>query len=416
MSEQQLPRRIRTAVVGAGQAGLAMSWHLRQAGREHVLLERRETLGGGWQDRWDRFCLVSPNWTSSLPGYPYDGSDPGGFMPRDAITARIAGYADVIGAPVVRGTEVRRLSQPDGGRGFRLETSRGVLEADEVVVATGGFHVPRIPGGAAAISPGITQLHSHHYRNEAALPPGGVLLVGTGQSGVQIAEELHAAGRSVTLSVGKAGRVPRQYRGQDVFVWLNGLLRQGPTHGVSMLTLADLPSPLARFAGTPHLSGHDGGHDTNLRRFAASGIRLVGRFDAADGTRLRWGDDLPATLTAADQFFDMALRPRIDRLIERAGIAAPPDDRQGFTFNPPVVRELDLAAEGISTIIWTTGYRLDYRWIDLPVLDELGVPVQDRGVSPIPGLFFIGLPWQSTMASATLFGVGVDAADLAARW
>jgi putative flavoprotein involved in K+ transport len=394
-----------------------MSWFLRQAGREHILLERRTTLGGGWQDRWDEFCLVSPNWTTSLPGHDYDGPDPDGFMPRDEVVARIAGYADAIGAPVMPGVEVRRLSRPEEhDRGFRLETSRGTLHADEVVVATGGFHVPRIPPVAAAISSSITQLHSHDYRNEAALPPGGVLIVGTGQSGVQLAEELYAAGRPVTLSVGKAGRAPRRYRGQDLFVWLNALLRRGPSVGVSMLTLADLPSPMARFAGNPHLSGHDGGHETNLRRFAADGMRLVGRLEAADGTRLRCGDDLLATLTAVDQFFDTVFRPRFDRLIEGAGIAAPADDRQPFTFDPPVVRELDLAAEGISTVVWTTGYRLDFGWIDLPILDELGVPIQDHGVSPIDGLSFIGLPWQAHLASATLFGVGPDAEHLAGRW
>jgi putative flavoprotein involved in K+ transport len=208
----ELPRRIDSVVIGAGQAGLTMSWYLAMAGREHMVLERRDHIGGGWLDRWDGFRLVSPNWTASFPGYPYDGVDPDGFMPRDEIARRVAHYADVIDAPVHLGTAVERLERLIAdGPGLRLTTARGTIEADTVVVATGGFHVPKIPLAAASLPPRVLQLHSQHYRNATALPAGAILVVGSGQTGVQIAEELHEAGRRVVLSVGHCGRAPRRY-------------------------------------------------------------------------------------------------------------------------------------------------------------------------------------------------------------
>ena len=397
-----------TAIVGAGQAGLAMSWYLGRAGREHVLLDRRVLLGGSWRDRWNEFCLVTPNWTSALPGYPYDGNDPDGFMPRDEIAARISGYATAIDAPVVLGTAVNRLSKRHGG--FLLDTSGGPTTAREVVVATGGFHIPKIPAPAANLAPRLTQLHTHAYTDETALPAGAVLVVGSGQSGVQIAEELQAAGRHVYLSVGSAGRMPRRYRGKDILWWVAQLGRRGALPTVEML-----PDPRIRFAPNPHLSGHGGGHDTNLRRMAADGIPLLGHLDGSDGERVHLRPDLSASLARADSFFDERFRTPIDLFIEREGIDAPPDDRTTYDFEPAETLDLDLAAAGISTIIWASGYRLDFGWLDLPILDEYGVPRQDRGVSEVPGLYFLGLPWLHTFVSATLVGVGSDARHLAER-
>ena len=411
-----LPSRIDTVVVGGGQAGLTMSSYLRDMGRDHVVLERRATLGGGWQDRWDAFRLVTPNWCASFAGFPYDGDDPDGFMPRVEIAARVARYAEVIDAPVRLETTVERLERrPDGARGFRLTTDRGTLDADRVVVATGGFQAPRIPPAGARIAPRVAQLHSHAYRSEDVLPPGAVLVVGTGQTGVQLAEELRAAGRRVFLSVGRCGRAPRRYRGSDFFHWLWELRDRGHEFGTTLPTVDQLPDPRMRLACNPHLSGHAGGHDTDLRRFAADGITLVGRFDDADGERIRLAPDLAANLQFADAFFDLQLRPRIDTFIERAGIDAPPDDRRPFDFEPPALTELDLAAEGISTVIWTSGYRLAYDWIDLPIFDDHGFPRHVRGVTEVPGLFFLGLPWLVDQGSATLFGVGRDGAALAER-
>jgi putative flavoprotein involved in K+ transport len=411
-----LPHSTHTLVVGAGQAGLLMSRHLRDAGREHLVLERRPTLGGGWLDRWDAFQLVTPNFVTDLPGFPYRGGDPDGFMTRDEIVERVAGYAAAIDAPVVLDTEVTRVAfhRPDRRR-FVVESNRGSVLADEVIVASGAFHIPRIPA-TATFGPAIQQLHAHDYRNERGLPPGGVLVVGSGQTGVQLAEELHAAGRSVTISVGHCGRMPRRYRGRDSFWWLHQIVLRGEQVGIVLPTVEAMPDPRARLACNPHLSGHGGGHDTNLRRFAADGMRLVGRFEAADGERARFAADLGANLAYADGFFDERFRSVYDAFIERAGLDAPLDERRPFEHEVPEVTELDLRAEGISTVLWTTGYAPDYAWLDLPVLDELGLPRHVRGVSEIPGLSFIGLLWQHNQTSANLVGVAADAAYLASRW
>ena len=412
----ELPSRIETVVIGGGQAGLTMSWYLRQAGRDHVVLERRNRLGGGWQDRWDAFRLVTPNWCASFPGYAYDGDDRDGYMPRDEIAARVAHYAEVIDAPVVLGTAVERLERrSEGPAGFQLTTGRGTIDADRVIVAVGGFQVPRVPTAGASLSERVKQLHSHDYRSESALPPGGVLVVGSAQSGVQIAEELSEAGRRVVLSVGHCGRVPRRYRGSDIFHWMWSLRARGDEFGTPLPSVDTLPDPRLRFAGNPHLSGHRGGHETNLRRFAADGMTLVGHLEDSDGERVRFAPDLAANLQFADGFFDERMRPGFDTFIERAGIDAPPDDREPFDYEPPPIAELDLATEGIATVIWTSGYRLDFGWIDLPIFDGQGAPRHVRGVSDVPGLFFLGLPWQRDQGSATLFGVGQDGAWLAER-
>jgi putative flavoprotein involved in K+ transport len=405
-----IPRQIETVVIGAGQAGLVMSTFLQAAGREHLLLERRETLGGGWQDRWDEFCLVTPNWVTSLPRFPYDGLDPDGFMLRDEVVDRIRRYAAAISAPVEPGTDVRRLATRDGG-GFRLETNRGPIDAAEVIVAAGGFQAPRIPAFATDLPERIAQIHSHHYRSEAALPPGRVLVVGTGQSGVQLAEELREAGRDVILSVGHTARMPRRYRGRDIFVWVVELGSRGRLPTVDTMT-----DPKIRYGGNAHLSGHGGGHETNLRQFALDGIRLVGRMDGIDGERTRFAPDLAANLRFADTFFDERMRAGIDRLIEETGMDATPDDRETVEFQPPEVPELDLAAEGVSTILWTSGYRLNFSWIDLPIFDDMGIPRHVRGVTEVPGLTFLGLPWQHYQGSHAFFGVVADAQYLADRW
>jgi len=409
-----LPKRIDTVVAGAGQAGLTMSWFLQRSGRDHVLLDRRARLGGGWLDRWDGFRLVSPNWTASFPGFAYTGPDPDAFMPRDEIAGRVAAYAGKIAAPVVLETEVHRLAARAGG-GFRLETSQGAIDAREVIVATGGYHAPRTPPCASALPRRVLGLHSHSYRNERELPSGAVLVVGSAQSGVQILEELREAGRRVFLCVGGAGRVPRRYRGRDFFHWARQLAERGDALGTPLPTADKLPDPRRRLASNPHLSGHGGGHEINLRRFAAEGTTLLGRLEAFEGERVRLAPDLGANLAAADRFFDERFRKLIDTFIERAGIDAPPDDRVQLDYEPPEIRELDLAHEGISTVLWTTGYRLDYGWIDLPIFDSMGFPRQTRGLSEVPGLYFIGSLWQHNQASATLVGVDLDARALAER-
>ncbi len=398
-------------VVGAGHSGLAMSALLSDAGREHLVVERRYRLGGGWRDRWDEFTLVTPNWTAAFPGWAYDGPDPDGFMGRDEIADRVARYAQVVRAPLALATAVRRLTPLDGG-GFLARTSRGDVSARQVVVATGSYHAPRIPPMARRISARVAQLHSHDYRNQAALPDGAVLVVGSGQTGLQLAEELSEAGRRVYVSVGSAGRVPRRYRGRDIFSWLLDVIRHGGAYGVALPTAEQLPDGRRRFSAMPALTGRAGGHDTNLRRYAADGMTLAGRLAAADGERLTFAGDLEPALERADRFFDERFRGVIDTFIERAGIEAPPADDVAVTYRPAELTELNLADAGVSTVIWATGYHLDHGWIDAPILDELGYPRNVRGVADVPGLFFLGLLWQHSQASASLVGPELDGPDL----
>jgi len=414
LMSNDLPSSAHTVVIGAGHAGLLMSRLLRQSGREHVVLERRPTLGGGWQDRWDEFRLVSPNFATSLPDFRYDGTEPDAFMGRDEIAARTARYAAVIDAPVALETEVRRVSPADHpARGFVVETSRGVIRAREIVGATGAFHTPKIPA-TAAFGTRIHQVHAHDYRNAASLPEGGVLVVGTGQTGVQLAEELHDAGRAVTLSVGHCGRAARRYRDRDWFWWVIELVRNGPKVGVELPTVGNLPDPRQRFACNPHLSGHGGGHDTNLRQFAAEGMTLIGRVEAVSGERLHIAPDLARNLAWADGFFDLRFRDVLEAFIAASGMEPPPDDRQPFNYEPPILAELDLEAAGVNSVLWTTGFRMDFsRWIDLPIFEDSGYPRQTRGVTQVPGLYFLGLLWQHNQSSATLFGVNEDARYLA---
>ena len=268
----------------------------------------------------------------------------------------------------------------------------------------------------AQFGPRITQLHAHEYRNPDALPDGGVLVVGSGQTGVQLAEELQAAGRKVVLSVGHCWRAPRRFRGHDYFWWVRQLVQSGEAVGTTLPTVDTLPDPRMKLACNPHLSGHGGGHENNLRQFAANGMRLVGRFQAGEGEIARFGADLAENLRYADTFFDQRFRPLFESYAERAGLDVPPDERETVDLEVPEVTELDLAAEGVSTVLFTTGYAPDYAWLDLPVIDELGMPRHVRGVTDVPGLTFIGLIWQRNNASANLAGVGSDADYLALRW
>lgn len=417
MSGTARARDVETVIVGAGQAGLVMSALLRGAGREHVLLDRRSTLGGGWQDRWDAFRLVSPNWTASMPGFDYRGSEPDGYMPRDELIAHFRDYAAAISAPVELETDVTGLETVDAADGaarrFRLTTSRGTIEARNVVVAGGPFQTPHIPAMGKSIDPSILSLHAHDYRNPDALPPGGVLLVGSGQTGVQLAEDLMAAGRRVAMAVGRCGRFPRRYRGKDCFWWLRELGTRGRELGIGLPTPEELPAPAARFRCNPQLSGHGEPHDTNLRRMAAAGLRLVGRFEGVDGTVARFAPDLNEKLAFADTFFDTQWRDRLERYAVAAGLDLPEDAMEQVAFDVEETEQLDLTAEGISTVLWTSGYRPAFGWVHAPVFDDLGLPITDGGRTDVAGLSFIGTPWLVDMGSANLVGLVRDAEALA---
>ena len=409
-----LPSRFGTIVIGAGQAGLTMSWYLQRAGREHVVLERRSELGGGWRDRWDAFRLVGPNWTASFPDAPYDGSDPDGFMLRDEIAGRVAAYAAQIAAPVRLETSVEHVgARPTGG--FTVRTNQRELAADHVIVATGGFHRPYVPALASGLSPRVRSLHVHDYRRPDDLPDGAVLVVGSGQSGVQLVEELEATGRRVYLSVSTTVRVPRRYRGKDIFHWLDQVGEHGDHYGTVLPPATSLADPRRRLAGNVHLSGHGGGHEVNLRALGRDGTTLLGRVTAIEGELVRFAPDLVANLDAADRRFPEFFQPIIDAYIAAAGIDAPPADEPiVVALDPPIAADLHLAQAGISTVIWTTGYRQDLGWIEPSVTDAFGFARQAGGVSTdVPGLSFIGGLWQHDQISATLFGLKRDARVLA---
>jgi putative flavoprotein involved in K+ transport len=410
-------RAVETVIVGAGQAGLVMSRLLSDADREHVVLDRRSSLGGGWQDRWDAFRLVSPNWTVSVPGLEYQGAEPDGFMSRDELVDHWRRYAAAIAAPVQLETDVTHLAAvDDGATRFRLTTSTGTIDARNVVIATGPFQAPHLPAAAAGFDPSIRQVHAHHYRRPDDLAPGRILLIGSGQTGVQLAEELVSAGREVLLSVGSCGRVPRRYRGHDTFWWLRQLAVRGPEVGVGLPRASDLPSPAARFMCNPQLSGHRGGHDVDLRSLAADGVRLVGRFAAADGTTARFAPNLNETVRANDASFALRIQPLFDGFIAATGGAYPPFEAPAREVGPfAEVTDLDLAKEGVSTVIWTSGYRPELDWIEPSVLDPVGLPRGTGGITDVDGLSFIGMPWMVDMGSANLVGLVRDATALAAR-
>jgi putative flavoprotein involved in K+ transport len=405
---------VHTLVIGGGQAGLSTSHWLTRAGIDHLVLERQNQLGGSWHDRWDSFHLVAPNYTLLLPGMPYAGPDPDAFMPRAGVIDYVRAYAAFCRAPVRLGSEVKRLTASNGR--FAARTDAATFTAHNVILATGPYQSPKIPPAARTLAPHIQQIHSNDYRRPELLAHGGVLVVGSGQSGAQIAEELLHAGRDVHLAVSKCPSVPRRYRGRDIIWWLMQSFLHGDEVGVHFPTVADLPTPAARFACNPHVSGKDGGHDIHLRHLARAGMHLYGGLesvDATSGTSIKFTDDLGERLAFADHQFDEEFRPLFDAYIAAAGIDAPPDDRPPpDDFTPPVVTDLDVDRAGIRTVIWATGYRLDFSWVDLPVFDEWGYPRHTRGVTEYPGLYAVGLPWLHSEPSSVFAGVGADAAHV----
>lgn len=403
------PGHVPVLIIGGGQAGLSVSHYLGHAGIGHLVLER-ETLMHSWRDqRWDSFTLVTPNWQCALPGHPYDGDDPDGFMNKREILDYLDRYAARLQAPVREGVAVERLHARAGG-GFEAVTGAGTWTADHVVVASGGYQQPVVPRWAERLPAGLVQMHSAQYRNAAALPPGAVLVVGSGQSGAQIAEDLHLAGREVHLATGDAPRCARFYRGRDVVAWLADM-------GYYDLPVHEHPLREGVRDNTNHyVTGRDGGRDIDLRRFALEGMRLYGQaLDLADGT-MHFAPNLRAHLDAADAVYNR-INASIDDWIARLGIpAAGPASVYRPVWTPPdETGTLDLAAAGIGSVIWCIGYRADYGWIDAPVFNGRGYPAHVRGVTPLPGLYFIGLPWLYTWGSGRFSGIARDAEYLAGR-
>jgi putative flavoprotein involved in K+ transport len=383
---------------------LAISHALRERGVEHLVLERGR-IGETWRsERWDSFTVVTPTWATALPGLPHEGREPGDFLTLPEWLAYLDRYVARFSPPVREGIAVRRLWPASGGR-FCLETDEETIEASVLIVATGFFRTPIIPPFAGAGATAIQQLPSSRYRNPDGLPAGAVLVVGTGQSGIKIAEELLAAGRRVYLSVGRVGRTPRRYRGRDSMWW-----RQQPGFAAGG---RDRP------ASYSHMTGKDGGRDLNLHQFARDGMHLLGRIVAiADGS-LVLAPDLHERLAAADAA-DLAFRRAADRFAAERRLDLPPDPlpdgeqlRDGFA--QPILTRLELRAAGITSIVWATGFRPDYSWIDFPVFDAEGRPVSEGGVTAIPGLFFAGVRWQLPGTTTLIGGLGAEAVGIASH-
>ena len=402
------PQHIPVVVVGGGQAGLSMSYYLKERGIEHVVFEKHTAMHVWRSQRWDSFCLVTPNWQCQLPGHPYTGPDPHGFMKKDEILAYLAGFKASLAAPLREGVSVLRVT-PRAAGGFDVATTDGAYTADQVVAASGGYHVPIIPRMAERLPKSILQLHSEQYRNPQSLPAGAVLVVGSGQSGAQIAEDLHLAGRQVHLAVGDAPRCARFYRGRDVVAWL------------ADMNYYDMPverHPLkegVRDNTNHYVTGRDGGRDIDLRAFAREGMRLYGLLKDLDGATFTFEPNLRAALDDADRVYN-GINAAIDRHIAEKGIAAPPPSVYRPVWEPvedPLA--LDIDAAGISSIIWCIGYRPDFSWLDAAVFNDAGHPEHRRGVTAQPGVYFLGLPWLHTWGSGRFSGVARDALHLAER-
>lgn len=395
-------------IVGGGQAGLSASYYLQQQGIDHLLLEKHSLTHSWRTQRWDAFCLVTPNWQCALPGYPYAGDDPHGFMKREEIIDYLDGFIRSVNAPVREGVAVQRVTpRPQGG--YAVQTSAGEFTADQVIVASGGYHVPIIPRLAERLPANILQLHSEQYRNPQALPEGSVLVVGSGQSGAQIAEDLHLAGRKVYLAVGDAPRCARFHRGRDVVDWLADM-------GYYDIGVDQHPLREGVRDNTNHyVTGRDGGRDIDLRKFALEGMQLFGLLQRLDGETLTFTEDLQTRLDAADAVYNR-INASIDAYIAEKGINAPPGEIYQPVWRPhQVPTELNLQQAGITSIIWCIGFSPDFSWIDVGVFNGRGHPVHSRGVTSVSGLYFLGLPWLHTWGSGRFSGIARDAEYLVKR-
>jgi putative flavoprotein involved in K+ transport len=401
---------IETVVIGAGQAGLALSWHLSQRGCEHLVVERAR-IAERWQSqRWDSLYFQFPNWSIELPGHPpYAGGPPDAFAHRSDVWRFLESYAATIRAPVRCGTEVTALRRDDARPArFRMVTPQGELRARNVVVATGPYQRARVPPLQHGLAPEVAQIHAGDYRNPQRLPEGAVLVIGSGASGCQIADELIEAGRDTYLCVGRHQRAPRRYRGRDAFWWRREL-------GLLDHTAAEVPPE--RRVPPPLVTGVHGGYDVDLRQSAMRGLSLLGHLqDISDG-RLHFADDLETNLRAGDQSLEEFVST-IDVHVARTGLdvePAPDGHRARARVAAQSRTQLDTRADRIGSVIWATGYNFDFGWIELPeVFDAHGTPIHRRGVTETAGLYFLGLPWLHKRKSTFLAGVGEDAAHIAA--
>jgi len=373
-----------TIIIGGGQAGLAMSYFLTQQSREHLILEKNQRIAESWRGRWDSFTLVTPNWQLKLPGHTYQGDDPEGFLTREEVVQYLEDYVDLFDPPLRFGVEVNSVERQEKEDGYLVRTNKGTFRANNVVVAVGTFQQPDIPKYSRNVADGIHQLHSREYRNPEALPQGGVLVVGSGQSGCQIAQELYQSGRQVHLCTGTAWPTKR--------------------------TVDELEDPAERFAANPQVSGKDGGQDINLHAYARDGVRLLGHLEDFQGTQAKIAPDLHQNLARGDKRAAEVIAG-VDKFIRKTGMDAPQDEVPDLEhgYEQEEITKLDLEEEGIQNILWATGFQWDYSWVKPASFDGFGYPVQRRGVTDSPGLYFLGLHWMHTLKSALFLGLGEDA-------
>ncbi|MCX8250664.1 MAG: NAD(P)/FAD-dependent oxidoreductase [Dehalococcoidia bacterium] len=393
--------KVETLIVGAGQAGVAMSEHLSNRGVPHLVLER-DRIAERWRSgRWDSLVANGPAWHDRFPGMEFSDIDPDAFVPKEKVADYFVAYAEKIGAPIRCGVEVKEVQRNVRRPGFRIETSEGVIEANSVVAATGPFQNPVIPA-LVPQSPEITQLHSHDYRNPDQLPEGAVLVVGAGASGAQIADELLQAGKPVYLSVGPHDRLPRSYRGRD-YCWWIGVLGKWDAVGMEHMTIA--------------VSGAQGGHTVDFRRLATQGMTLVGRTESFNQGVMHFASDLVNNLAQGDASM-LSMLDEADAYVASNGLDLPlePEARK-IEPDPQCVTdpilELNLAEAGITSIVWATGFTVEFSWLKVDAFDEAGKPKHQRGISAEPGVYFLGLPWLSGRSSSFIWGVWHDARFLA---
>lgn len=401
--------QVETVIIGGGQAGLAMSYHLSQLGREHIVLERQRIAERWRSERWDSLTFQFPNWAMQLPGFAYRGADPDGFAPRDEVVRFIEDYAAAIKAPVHCDVTVSLLRQKPGGTRFEVLTDETLIQAANVVIATGPYQRPAIPLAWAESMFELMHVHSSRYRNPAQLPPGAVLVVGSGNSGCQITEDLLRGGRRVYLAVGAHRRAPRRYRGRDCTWWQFQLGEFDQTK-----------KPERRMARL--LTGVDGGHDMDLRQLALDGAVLLGHLRTARDGKIELAPDLCASLDQGDAWFNMFLESA-DEYVRRNELAFPVERLPRAQLQDPKevsepILVLDLKTAGVSAVVWANGFHYDFNWVELPIFagacdQNVRTPIHQRGVTAVPGIYFVGLAWLSKLKSSLMAGVGEDASFIA---
>jgi putative flavoprotein involved in K+ transport len=400
--------RTTTLIIGGGQAGLAMSWCLTDRGIDHVVLERGRVAERWRSERWDSLRLLTPNWMSRLPSWRYEGSDPDGYMTVPEVIGYLERYAHSFDAPVVGNTSVTSVDRH--GEGYEVSTTAGTWRASNVVIATGYCDVPLVPPLARLLPPGIAQFDATRYRHPGQLPDGGVLVVGASATGIQLAAEIHASGRPVTLAVGRHTRLPRYYRGRDILWWLDAM-------GVLDDRLEDVyDAAISREQPSMQLVGRPDRQTIDLPALARKGVRIVGRLTSVDGSRVAFDDGLAATTAAADVKL-AALLQRVDRFIQRHEAGAGAGPQEPFVPSWPMfieeqARTIDLRAEGVRSVLWATGFARRYPWLRVPVLDRRGEIRHHGGVTGQPGLYVLGLHFQRRRKSGFIDGVGDDAVAL----